>query len=431
MIAATWKQVKDSIYLAGFFRLIFCLYILLVYEKIYNLSYFTDIEYWRFPINDFFWVFNSTTVICAQIILIICIVLFALGYRTFVTGILSGLLSLFILCCDMKYRLPFNFLPIFGFLSLALASKEKSKFQISSCIYAIASIYGFAAFHKAYNFSVMPASMGRVLGDMLLPSFIQLCPPTQNYCGLIDFMAYSVILVEATIAIGLLFASTHFWAALLAFIFHLTLSTFTSLYVTPVGFLMLCLHGIVIIRILSLKTSELNLRDLKPLIWILGTILTFRLPLLFTNKLYQDLYDSFLNSLLFYSPFLLLMIAYYYRRKPTGLRLQNFFKMKMTPLYITFVAFILGFGITPVINDYAVPSVGWTMFSGGVEAQGYQFTSFHNTESCPIPEQIFPLMWTIRSQQSNKIAFYAKERDFQNILKAMKRHCPKAVMTSN
>ncbi len=369
-------QVKD------FFRL------LIAVVSVFGFTNFSAItpDYFQYypqiPLWDFLFAMDPAVLTGMKIALLATAACFAGNFYIGWTGTISTLLMLAIMAINIKYILPFDFLPAFAFLAVTVEeSVAKKRLSTAKSIWGIeiivvCSVYFFAAFHKAYNFPAMLQAKYGLLTYFYNTYLSQAC--TGQNCFVIEFLFYAVVPTEFLLATLIFLKKTRRFGLVLAFIFHLSISLLTT--VIWAGLMMALIEVYYISRFLDLTRKDLfnfvkERESLKLLVWLFTLI---GLITLFLEKslLSYDLKFAVLYFFLFFIP------VHYYFHYSESTPADTAISKKA--VFISALAMIFGF--SPLLFNYSYLSIGWTMFSGGYSrAPVYQLLIENAPGDCELP----------------------------------------------
>lgn len=305
-----------------------------------------------FPILDI-GISDSQSAILTLLLLNVVGTILALQGRWFATGaVLAALTSFLLVVTISQGRLQFHFLPSLTLLAFVQSDSRKlSPDRPLVCL--LASIYGFACFHKLLHFpQVLEQAPGLIaMGKGVLAG---VCRPAG--CVLSDFVLWSVIPVEALLCMSMTFRRWMKMRIVLASVFHFLVAVLVP-EVRIVSAMMLGLH----LHLLCLQQPKVTAqfgKFLRARWLVLSEALLIMGWMIAETPLQRALLLAVITQLPFwflYWPFL---------RQPSVVLERS---ASWDGWQRAYLLFLLVFGFSPLlmVNPYSLPSLGWTMLSGG------------------------------------------------------------------
>jgi hypothetical protein len=318
------------------------------------------------------------------VLLILSLMLMLDKRRALFGGFLAFLLSALLVIGSANRHRQFGFLPPFVFLAISLVALfPEDRFGWRRMIWATltASIYGFAAFHKAINFNLMLVSLPTKLLEFGGNALAQFCG--DGSCApLLQVTAWSAIPLDITLAV---LSLTNRWIRprlLLVIVFHWLSSCGAFPIVYNVSEMMLVVQlNLCCVQVPS--TAQKLFLNRKWRSWVvfegfwIGLALVARI--LFPNNSSSELFGRICYTTLMEAPiwFLLFPFLRPEAAAPTEpvfeANYEHLVHRVAMPAVTGFLILNLVFGFSPLLLSipYSVPGLGWNVFSG---ASRYRFS---------------------------------------------------------
>jgi hypothetical protein len=342
--------------------------------------------------------------------------LFVLGFRVQYTGLIAGAMKILVILMDFEERRAFFYLPPLGLIAFALASRrnsdEEENHNAISLVLLICSIYLFASFHKAYNFSLMQANLPADASTWFHTGMGKICSsfPCERFWR---FVTWTVVPVEGTIGILFSFAQTRRFAFLLAILFHLILLTVFDLYEVAIPML-------IMEAALATLQARLNWKDLLSK----RRLTTLIVPLMVWSLLAAESWMTQMN-LLFYFFKALAVIWPMIWLGCIGFFASESRKVRWKTESFAYACFLFLFGISPTLFHYTLPGIGWTMFAGPMVRQTpnnyvLEFDSPH----CPLKSRYELVAYQSTNQDGEMIYVSTRKEFLEQLANFAKQVCP-------
>jgi hypothetical protein len=421
MIISSARTFLSRISLFAVLRGLFALHALMTYDQYYDRG--PRFILFENPIFSSDVVFHLT-----RYAFYIALFLFILGIRVDWTGLFAGALNFLIIFMDFEERWAFCYLAPLGFIAFAIIAGKKRSGKTATddavpLILLICSIYLFASFHKAYNFSLMQANLIPMADFGFRDGLGALCSGAR--CEWIwRFVKWTAVPVEGAIGVLFFFAKTRRFAFLLATLFHLIIQTVFELDWVGIEMLML-------VAIVATLQAQLNWTDIiskRSILLLVATpMATFGLAAFLgmtgyeNNNILLPIYYFLMASYLFWPMIWLGAIGFF-----SGKSLAP----KWRPADLVFASVLLLFGIVPILTNYTVPDIGWSMFSGVYEHQLYNsyFIQFHSPR-CPLRPRYLLVAHPGPNTKGDMIYVSARKEFLEQLASYAKQICPETKMT--
>jgi hypothetical protein len=334
----------------------------------------------RFPLFDTKLADSNSTFLFLEVLFLGLVLLITQKRLRIPAALLAAVTGASLVLLDLQNRYQFNFLPAWTLLAYAFSESQRKRGKDANStvfpyIALLFSIYAFAAFHKAINFSFM---LTELPGDLFMPIpglFGPLC--TSPNCTLLETVAWITIPIEVGLSLLLLRKNWLKPRLILAILFHWPLAITHVVFPVSVSLLLLQL---LIARlqqpqIAILKDRRWSIFLLIESIWFLCS---YVLPAQI-SPVWQVLVVRFAWSSLSIFPIVFLLLPYLFGPRsrqvsrapaPVPSGFASAAALARGRLGASALIFVLGltvFGFSPLLlrEPYSVYSLGWAMFSGG------------------------------------------------------------------
>jgi hypothetical protein len=369
-----------------------------LYERPYVERLFAGEQSLALPLWNVPWVDDRRIFVALEIVyfgasLLAC-------FRRFVVPacLAAAAASILLVSFDLTYRLQFAFLPGGALLAFALSEilERKGQRRVDlPFVLLVGSVYGFASFHKYWNFqwmkTLLPSSVFGAPGGPL-PSLFS---SPQN--PLLDLVVWTVVPYEALLAV---LVATRRWLKLrlvCVSLFHWLLVLLVP-FIWHVSLFMLSLN----LYLAALQERSGRERMLRGRNWFVlaGAELLFFLGKGLPSRI-PGAAGSFLGAASFACLALLPVFFLYWpfwrsERSPAEApapspRLRGISGAGVA----AFGALVLAFGFSPFLLEkpYSVLSLGWSMFAGGEYREGTYFTLRTPASPCFTFPAVYNMIW--------------------------------------
>ncbi len=321
-------------------------------------------------------------------------------FRRFVVPacLAAAVASILLVSSDLTYRLQFAFLPGGALLAFALSEVLERKGRRGAdlpFVLLLGSVYGFASFHKYWNFqwmkTLLPSSVFGAAGGPL-PSLFS---SPQN--PLLDLVVWTVVPYEALLAVLVV---TRRWLKLRLFcvsLFHWLLVLLVP-FIWHVSLFMLSLN----LYLAALQERSGRERMLRGRKWFVlaGAELVFflgkSLPSLIPGAAGSFLGAASFASLALFPVFFLFWPFWRSRPEPVAAPSDARPLRGLSAAAVAgFGALVLAFGVSPFLLEkpYSVLSLGWSMFAGGEYREGTYYILRTPASPCFTFPAVYNMIW--------------------------------------
>jgi hypothetical protein len=369
-----------------------------LYERPYVLRLFTGEQSLALPLWNVPWADDRRFFVVLEAVYVGASLLAC--FRRFVVPacIAAATASILLVSSDLTYRLQFAFLPGGALLAFALSEilDRKGQRRVDlPFVLLVGSVYGFASFHKYWNFqwmkTLLPSSVFGASGGPLPSLFSSPENP------LLDLVVWTVVPYEALLAVLVV---TRRWLKLRLFcvsLFHWLLVLLVP-FIWHVSLFMLSLN----LYLAALQERSGRERMLKGRNWyvLAGAELLFflgkGLPSLIPGAAGSFLGAASFASLALFPVFFLYWPFWRSERAPdeapvSSRPLRGFARAAVA----AFAALVLAFGFSPFLLEkpYSVLSLGWSMFAGGEYRDGTYYTLRTPATPCFTFPAVYNMIW--------------------------------------
>jgi hypothetical protein len=361
----------------------------------------------------------------------VAIFLFILGIRVEWSGLLAGGLKFLVMFMDFEERWAFAYLPPLAFIAFAIVArtsrngnlKETPINDATPLILLVSSVYFFACFHKAYNFSIMQAILPGSLAEWFRDGLDAIC--SGSACDWFwGFVKWSVVPVEGTLGIFFFFAKTRRFAFLLAIAFHLILLTAFDLNWVGIEMLMLEAAAATLqsrMNWASVASKRSTFTLIVPIVVMIALEASLR-PIAYEQKNIFLIPYYFLSAIMILWPMIWLGTIGFFSSKSS--------KVTWQPANFAFACVLALFGISVTLSDYNLPQFGWSVFSGAFHNRlNNKYVVRLDSPGCPL-RSTYLLVAYRRPDAKGEMVYYSTRKEFlEQLANYAKQTCPETKVT--
>lgn len=423
LLSSTLNEIR-KISLFSLMRAIFGLLGLFYFQTSLFVHYLRPPALFQVALFDIALLHSNIFLNAANLICLISLILFIIGYRVEITGLVAGLTKFIFLIAYLEGVLAFSYLLPLGWMAFSFTALMQKKETRRNCeipiALLIASVFICAGLEKLVHYNVMEGNFQWDLVRYFRPGFLYYCP--NSICPLMTLASWTVIPFELVIGILFLFYRTRKLAFLLNSLFILTLFAFLKL--RHVGYMLFILQ-----LSIGFLRSQWTIDDViknKRLKWVflsffICTFLFFIIPS--AEKDYLLLYkDTFDNFLIFFS---LALFSYMAINEYLDQEKDSLLSYWTWPT--AYLLILVLFALVPQIDQYKkTHQFGWSMFSGATAGKPlYQFKLRRN--GCPTPPNYSPLIYkTFLGNQNAELYSSFSDELLNRYSLELKKNCPMA-----